>query len=326
MDPIVRKKQLKAAHEQREMVIKKYRLRLEKVHRNGPRFYVAKCWLGHQPVIFKICLYARQIDPRTNNGMKREVITLNHFHAGRRRLFRLASPQVYYHNLIGRTWYIREYLSGEPQNVQESNFVFQEKFFSRNTADWINKFFLHLHRSSQLFPNKLKSVYARHTLETNMELIGWHKVPGYFNLPHIVERVKYFLYRRERLFDTHQKILTHYEPYASHFFKYDKYNFYIIDWENVDWGNPAHDISVIWNRAFLHPGWQKYLIHRFAQKTLYKKSFKDLFKVEALLQGISNIDYFRRTTHPAEKPIKQKAVKFYQNNIAKILTDKFNPY
>ncbi len=326
MDPAVRKKQLSAAKKNKDRIVKRYKLRIAKVNRNGPRFYVAKCWMNHLSVVFKTCLYVNRIDPRTNNGIRREIITLNHFHEHKQTSFHQATPKIHHSNFKGRAWYIREYLDGEPQNIKESNFVFQPSFFKHETADWLVNFFAGMHKFSQRFPAKLKKVYAKHTLATNMELIGWHKIPGFVDFPHAAEQIKYRLIKNEALFDNHQSVLTHYEPYASHFFKYGKNKFYIIDWENVDWGNPAHDISVIWNRAFMHPGWQKYLLNNFKKQTLYKKAFDGLFEVEALLQGISNIDYFMRTTHPAEKPLRKKAVTFYQQNIIKILTGKFDPY
>ncbi|MBU0670660.1 hypothetical protein KKF29_00715, partial [Patescibacteria group bacterium] len=109
MDPAVRKKQLKAARITKDRIVKRYKLRIEKVVRNGPRFYVAKCWMNHLPVVYKTCLYVNRIDPRTNNGIRREVITLNQFHNNKKTLFSAATPKIYRSNFKGRTWYIREY-------------------------------------------------------------------------------------------------------------------------------------------------------------------------------------------------------------------------
>jgi aminoglycoside phosphotransferase (APT) family kinase protein len=119
-------------------------------------------------------------------------------------------------------------------------------------------------------------------------------------------------------------VLTHYEPYASHFFRHDRTEFYMIDWENVDCGDPAHDISVIWQRAFRHPKWQKTLWHAFRRVTPYPRQFDELFKVEIILQGISNLDYFHRTTIPAERRLKRQAIAFYRRAIHLVLTGQFN--
>ncbi|MBU0707718.1 aminoglycoside phosphotransferase family protein [Patescibacteria group bacterium] len=324
MESKEKKDRLLAAKKTQNDIIKKYNLKLLKIIRNGPRFFVAKCQKGQHTVIFKICLYTDKVDPRTNHGIKREALTLKFFHTHPPELFRQATPKILEHNFAGRTWYIREYLDGEPQNVKDSNFVFTTDFFSKKSADWIANFFHKLHYTSHRFPSKQKAIYAKHTMETNIMLIGWYKVGGYFNFPQAAEKIKYFLFKHESLFDTYQNVLTHYEPYASHFFKYNDDDFYLIDWENVDWGNPAHDISIIWNRAFTRPEWQKFLLKQFMKHISFEKDFKDLFSVELVLQGVSNIDYFNQTRHPAEKPIKKKAIAFYRNNVVKAINGKLD--
>ncbi|MDP3964436.1 MAG: phosphotransferase [bacterium] len=326
MQPAVRKKQLELARRHKAELIQHYGLRVKKILRNGPRFFVAECDMKHLPVVFKMCLYTKNIDPRTNHGIRREALTLKHFHKNGPTLFRKSTPKVYASGENPRSWYIREYLAGEPQNVKESNFTFKSSFFSKPTADFIVDFFISLHRASQRFPEPLKKNFARHTLQTNVDLIGWDKLEKFIDLPHISAYAKHFLYERERIFDSHQTVLTHYEPYASHFFKVSPKLFYIIDWENVDWGNPAHDISVIWHRSFHHPSWQSYLIKKFHQKTLYRRAFVDLFEVEVIFQSISNLDYFRRTVHPAERPLKKRALHFYQSNIRQVLSGSLSLY
>ncbi|MDD5567121.1 MAG: phosphotransferase [Patescibacteria group bacterium] len=319
MDLAVKKQQLSLARSSRIKLLAKYKLRLIKVHRNGPRFYVAHCWLGKRPVIFKMCLFAHSLDPRTNEGLKREAVTLKYFHTHKLGLLGQTTPDVAFYGASGRTWYIREHLVGQCQSVRGSNFVFRPSFFTKSTADWLVDFFINLHRASKVLPQSMKGVYARHTLKTNLRLINWPKVPQIIPLPNATDRIKSWFSKQERLFDSNQNVLTHYEPYASHFFYAKQKHFKIIDWENVDWGSPAHDLSIIWNRAFEHPAWQKYLVNKFSKLTSSRRVFKRLFETETILQGLSNIDYFYRTSQPVEKKLKKKAIAFYQKNILEIL-------
>jgi hypothetical protein len=320
----LKKARILAARVEIRRVIKRYKLEVVSVERNGPRFYVARCRHQDKLVVFKICLFTDRVDPRTNAGLRRETITLNYFHSLRNKFFAESTPGVLYSQSTGRTWYIREYLDGQTQNIQHSNFVFKPEFFAPHSIAWIVKFFGGLQQLSRRLPPKLRPLYAKHTLKTNLELIGWRKVPGLIGSADATERIINFLKPYHKTFDNNQTVITHYEPYASHFFRHGPSGFYMIDWENVDCGTPAHDVSVIWHRAFLHPKWQKDLWREFYKATPYPKQFEELFKVEIVLQCIHNLDYFNRTTIPTERKIKRQAIAFYRRAINLVLAGQFN--
>ena len=326
MEPRLTAKERHDGEQHIKRIITAYQLTVLDVYRNGPRFFVAACQMGDRRVIFKMCFKSPKTDPFPNHGLKKEALLLSYFSQRDPRFFQGRTGRIYAYGLIGRRWYIREQLSGEVQNIKDSNFIFKPSFFTAGTIRWYTTFFGRVHRLSHRFPPHLRRVYTGHNLETNMALIGWYKLPQLIDSPQIIERTQRFLLERSRIFDTNQNALTHYEPYASHFFKHGPNKFFIIDWENVDWGTAAHDLSVLWCRGRLHPAWQKALLRSFYRQTLFKKHFWELFTVEVLLQSINNIDYFILTTNPTEKKYAVKALPFFRKVVLNILAGKFHPY
>lgn len=325
MQPILTKKQRRAGERALKRIIDEYDLEVLQVFRNGPRFFVALCQMGVHQVIFKTCFNPLRADPFPNHGLKKEILALRYFSTRPHQQFTGLTPRVFWYGLGSRRWYIREHLVGQPQNVPGSNFIFLESFFTPESIDWFVRFFGQIHRLSRWLPPSLRHVYVSHNLKTNMDLIGWYKLPHLIDFPHITERVRYFLSSHEQLFDNHQRVLTHYEPYASHFFKCDRGTFFVIDWENIDFGTAAHDLSVLWARGALHPYWQHALLKKFYRQTAFKKHFWDLFEIEALLHSINNIDYFLLTSHPAEKRLRPKLLPFFRRMVIRIISGKFQP-
>lgn len=66
----------------------------------------------------------------------------------------------------------------------------------------------------------------------------------------------------------------------------------MIDWENIGWSLPTHDIVTMWMRANRHPAWQRQLYNRFKKLNRSYKKFDDLWTITVLTQSVFNVIAF----------------------------------
>lgn len=304
----------------------KHRLKFLKILRLGPRFLIVLCIRGEKRCVLKINLFEKNINQDTkthNEHLAREAFFLNYIKKQNQYpVLKNGVPIIYDCDLAGlQTWYLKDYAEGEFQNFNKSNFLFKDSFFTKENLNWIIKFFSELHRFSQNLPSNQKKLFHQHNLSDYLNLINGQRVKKIMGAIKIT-KIYHFFKKHEKIFNQNQSALTHFEPYPVHFIKHKK-TMTIIDWENVGWGNSAHDIGVIWLRGFKHPAWQNDLIKKFPLQTPLKKHWLELFKTETIVQSLANLPYLKGTTDPDEKKLVPKIIKFLTTQIDLILNNKF---
>lgn len=320
MNHIVSKKNRAEATRLKTELVALHQLTHEKVLRDGPRFFVGSFRRRQLPVILKICLNPFSIDRHTNGGLQREILALDYLARKQAQFSQTYFLPLYAYGIQGRAWYLRAAASTKPLNLDESNFVFQPRFFALDSAAWAGRFFASLHASSVALPLPLRQRLTKgHTLQVNTALLNWSKLSTLLPASDKRTKIEHFLHDRQRIYDTHQNVLTHYEPYASHFFHSAKLGWSMIDWENVDWGNPAHDLSMLWCRGFEQPQWQARLLRSYLRSAKPTRYFHVLFETEVMLQSVHNLLYFSQPAHPIERRIAAQASRFFRANIHSLL-------
>jgi len=306
-------------------IFDKHQLRLVKILRLGPRFFIALCEKGKTKYVLKINLYERYLnqDTRTHNEhLAREASFLKFIQAQKDfSLLKNGVPKIYDYDLTGQqTWYLKDYTTGNFQNYQQSNFLFKGSFFTQENLNWIIKFFAELHRLSQKLTKKQRGIFHRHQLNDYLKLINGQCIKKIFGPK--LKNIYHFFQKYEKIFNQNQTALTHFEPYPVHFIK-TKESLKIIDWENIGWGNSAHDIAVIWLRAYEKKNWQKILRKKFPLSTPLKNNWEELFKVEIVVQSLANLPYLMGTTDLNEKRVAPKISQFLKEQSDLILANKF---
>jgi len=308
-------------------VLQRQKLQIIKFLRMGPRFLIALCLKNKKRVYIKINLYSRHKnhDCRVcNEHLAREITFLQLVNRQNKfKHLKQGVPLIYAADIKSdRTWFVKEYTEGTFQNINDSNFLFKNSFFNQTNLNWVVKFFDELHAFSLDLPAKTKKTFHYHDMADYLRLINKKEIATILKSQAKVDKIYQFLNKRENLFNKNQLVLTHFEPYAAHFIK-NQASFKVIDWENIGWSNVAHDLGVIWLRAYEHPIWQKKLVEKVYQTSPLAKNWPELFKVELLIQIMANLPYLLGTTDPDEKKVSQKIISFMSKQIDLILNNKF---
>lgn len=316
-------------YNQARQIIDKYNLKITDELRLGMRYYIAEAKKGKQKVIFKINLQNRNDSLGTQQSYKqlrREIEFLSFIKKDSENSFLISAlPDILYSGIgENRIWYIKKYADGQIQSYKDSAFLFRQSFFNKKNIEWLINFINGFEKiSKNKKVKKLKNLYQLTLLDyKNFVAKPSEKINKiYFSNFNVSAAVDKFLKIREKRFNQSQNILCHFEPYAAHFIK-QKNGFCVIDWENIGWGNIAHDISIIWNRAFLRPIWQKELLSEL-DKNLKDDNFKELFEIEILIQSLGNLVFWHYNKNKNELPFRKKYINFAKKNILDILNNKF---
>lgn len=300
---------IKATKEVNSLIVKE-KLNIEKIISLNYRFFIATLTKNNSQTrkLFKIVLFEDDLD-----DIERESLFLKF--AQQQKSLKKYIPTIFDYGGTNYKWYLREYLNGQIQNINHSDFLFKPNFLNKKNTDQLVELFQDLHQASEKVPCKLKKLLSQHNMREEMNWLERAIKRG--DLPISPRRIKKFLRKRKKQFDAAPPVLTHCEPYAPHFIKV-KNEIKLIDWENVKFSNPLHDLSRIWCRIFDNSELRKYLFNKM-QNNFPIENFENIFMAEILMQSIHNLGYFAHTKNPDEKKYKRKIIKFFRQNIIDIV-------
>lgn len=324
-DTTLKKRRLQQAQDAISAILSEKEFRITKELKYGRRFLIAKVAKGSGKAIFKICLFTNSLDRRTNGKFAREILFLQFIGASRHTVLKKSVPPVYHSGLDPRSWYIREYLTGDTQNVDGGDIRFKPSFFNEKNLNWLIKFFTTLQGiKNRELPPKLRS-YLLRSVNFNKQIWTFIKphfelIEGYLRMPGVSKRFGKIVKEYIPAYNQATRVLSHQEPYSSHFIKSNG-RITLIDWENVNWANPVHDMVILWMRAYDHPAWQKKFYLKFKKHYQRYRDFDRLWKLETFTQSCFNIIsyYFHYDT----KDLKGLA-QFSSQKIKEILKDEFS--
>lgn len=292
----------------------------------GPRYFVAKGIHRKQPAIFKICLFSDSVDHLTNEKFSREILFLNYIQCSRFNKVKKAAPYVFASGINPRAWYIREYIKGQAQNISGGNVRFKKNFFDQKNLAWFIALVIDLQqiRSIDLPKNFKHLLYPPDFTKHLWRFISphWQRIENYMKWPRISRLIKKEFKFHAPIYNKAPQVLAHQEPYSCHILK-TRNRTRLIDWENIGWSNPTHDVVNIWMRAHQKPDWQKYLYQRFKRYYHHYKKFDELWTIEVLIQSVFNIIGYHFYN---DKKDLVGLVKFSGKKIREILTGNFNIY
>lgn len=294
-------------------VFDRYAFKPTKPFREGPRFYVIGGEYKGEKAIFKADLEASTKRlPKARLRLRREGIFLRHV-----RLEHV--PKFYARGVEGEIfWLLEEWVPGESQELGESTFLIKDSFFTKQNLKFSLEFLIELHHLSEKPRPEFEKHFSRYTLAAyaDLMLIDRSSLLG----RQLAAKANTFVKKQHRLFNETQTVVTHHELYGPHIFvNHGEMN--VIDWENVGWGNPAHDFVELWMRSFTHPSFQSKLFQRFYAAQKDKEVFDRLFRLEVILQGIGNLNHFKLTKVPEEKKVAREFSEFIVGEIKKAVAD-----
>lgn len=287
-----RVRQLQEVKELVKCVLESHHLKLKRVTKNGPRYFIVECTKNSKKYVFKTCLYAKSFDPSTNSKFIREVLLLKYITGSKKKFLRQAIPEIYKYNTRKRIWSIREYIDGTWQNSATGIVKFKPSFFTLATIKWIIAFIREFQKiNPQKIPGELSKVITRYyplariIYYINRNKTGIIKVIGQKEYRTIIGHLK----SNRNIYNQARLVLAHNEPYASHFIKKKEGDFTLIDWENFGLSNSVHDLAIIWMRASSNPAWQSRLLLEARKNWPRPNSYNSLLKIELLIQSLCNV-------------------------------------
>lgn len=309
-------------------MVKKYRKIFEPVFgrlgfepaksfRAGPRFYVIGGDYKGKKAIFKADLEASAKRlPKARLRLRREGIFLKHV--------RLEYVPDFYARGVEDDvfWILEEWVPGGSQELGESTFLIKDSFFKEENLRYSLEFLKELHRLGKVRQPQFEKHFNRYTLSDYMFLMRIDRVATLGEK--LAREADVFLRKCYRLFGNSQTVITHHELYGPHIFV-NEGDFHVIDWENVGWGNPAHDLVQLWIRSFAHQDFREELFNRFLKLQEERDDFLKLFRLELILQGIGNLNHFKLAEVAEEKKIAGDLSRFLKESVARAVSgDHFN--
>lgn len=326
-----------------QLVFGKLGFAVTKTFREGPRFYVIG-GVYHPPgvdkgekAIFKADLEAEAKRlPKARLRLRREAIFLRHakfkyaprfYSRGTHVKSDVTSDHVASRGIF---WLLEEWVPGKSQESGESAFLIRNSFFTEQNLKHSLNFLKELHRLTQISkpggfgkPRGLVEVFEKHLNRYNLaDYVYLMRIDRPIILgKRLAAKVDAFVNGCHRLFNRNQTVITHHELYGPHIF-ISKDSFKLIDWENVGWGNPAHDFVELWMRSFAHQDFQREFYERFRASQEEKRIFDELFRLEVILQGIGNLSFFKSPDLPEEKKVAKEASAFLKEEIERAVVGK----
>lgn len=266
-------------------------LRLIRIDRRGPRFFVAVVrWRGRL-AIFKSAVNPRSVDYWSNVKFGREVEFLTFIQSSPYRQLRRLAPRVYASSVTGRAWYLREYITGQMFNVRGGNIRFRPVFFRPGRLGQITRALAGLQavRPADLPPRLNRRLRRYDTVARALRVLrpNWPHISRALGDRAAATDLPRILATARRVYDRSPSVLAHHEPYACHFIATGR-DLRLIDWENIAWANPLHDYIILWLRGVGHPQWQRRL-RAAAERQLRPglgKKFAVIWDTDLLLQAI----------------------------------------
>lgn len=260
--------------------------------RFGPRYFVAEGKYQGKTTLFKLCLFPKSYDHLTNEKFSREILFLNFIQNSKYLSLKKATPHIYASNIDTRAWYIREYLYCQAQNINNGNIRFINKFFSTKNYNWFIRTFSQLQKiKKKELPNNLKKLlFPPQTLEYLWRFIGpsQKNLDKFIKHPGATKKIHQQFKKNSHLYKTAPRVLAHQEVYSPHILCSNKY-IKLIDWENIGWALPTHDIVTMWMRAYHHPTWQNKLKQYYLSQNSKMKKKQKLWDITLLMQSTFNV-------------------------------------
>ena len=261
----------------------------------GPRYFVTEGNLAGVKALFKICLYPKSYDHLTNEKFSREILFLNFVNQSNYSILKSAIPKVYASSVGTRAWYFREYLIGKTYNINDGNIRFVNSFFTKKNLDWFTQTFTELQSINKKdLPIEFKRLlFPPQKLSYLWRFIGpyYLRIEKFIGIKGGTAQIKNLFKKYGTMYSSAPRVLAHQEVYAPHVLK-EKNHIKMIDWENIGWSLPTHDLVTMWMRASRHPAWQRQLYKRFKRFHHHYKRFDDLWTITVLTQSVFNIIAF----------------------------------
>ena len=239
-------------------VIQKNHLTIHRVTRRGPRFLVAEVDYAGHPAIWKMCVQSNAVDQWSGKKFAREIRFLDFLRTGTHRTARDFAPRILASAVGARPWYIREHITGHDYSYT-GNIRFRPTFF---TPDRLRAILKNFHDLQSITPAELpkpfrSSLHRYDTIDHWLSFLQpfWGNIGATLNDPAAGNILQAWLIARRPVYARLPVALAHQEPYAPHFFQVAGH-LRLIDWENINWANPASDGTILWMRADGHPSWQ----------------------------------------------------------------------
>jgi len=240
----------------------------------------------------EFCLYPQSYDHLTNEKFSREILFLNFIQNSKYSDLKKATPHIYASDIGTRAWYIREYLDCQAQNINNGNIRFIDKFFTIKNYNWFIKTISQLQKikNHELPKNFKQLLFPPQTLEYLWRFIGpFHKdLDKFVKYPGATRKIHQQFKKNSPIYKSAPRILAHQEVYSPHILCSNKY-IKLIDWENIGWALPTHDIVTMWMRAHKHPAWQNKLKKYFLKTYRNTKNIEKLWNITVLMQSTFNV-------------------------------------
>jgi hypothetical protein len=231
-------------------------------------------------------------------------------------------PQIIALSETSPVWSLRTYIDSRPMSAWDSNFIFSQRFYKQVTPRQAVDFFHKLHRLSDDIPQSLADlvkVFTSTLVNTSRFDRSVKRAATMPQFAAAAERLRECFAAATPRYRDYRRVITQYEPYSCHLFVVDG-KLGLIDWENVGWGHPLQDLSVLWMRCFEAPEWQSEYVRVMEEYGYFEGNGRLFWESELLIQSFANHQYFADGGPVGTPEYDQRGSEFFVTTIEQILT------
>lgn len=301
-------------------IIARENLQVERVVRNGPRYWVGLVHQWKADLILKVVVSDETWSSpdtgkkfTTSDQLRAEITALQGLASHEDRLAGRV-PKLVDSSLGPTVWSLREHIPSQDMAGTVGSLVFRPEFYDlvapRQLVDYI--------LSYQALTPELGELAAATPQSDQTKMIITDLDYPHGHLTRLSEQVGRYLRAHEAWHGQQARVLAHGEVYPPHIFIEDN-QIILIDWENFGLNNQLTDIMPIWIRAYDNPNWRAALKDYVWEKsTLARADLEKLWDIELLYQSSRNLHYLNYSQIESVER-KEAAAASFTANIEEVL-------
>lgn len=222
-------------------------------------------------------------------------------------------------------WSLRTYINEPSMSAWDSSFVFRKDFYNQVQPQQVVRFFHGLHQLSSKLPEPLRRLAIDYVPLT---------LSGRFKEAAVIARaqpkfrdyaaqISTSLERSRPAYQAFERVITHYEPYSCHLFVV-RGRIALIDWENVGWGHPLHDLSIFWMRMIDNAAWRDEFEAQIDARGYFRGSGRLFWDNELMMQSLANLNHLHYGGQFGTPAFTKRAIAFFEATIQRLLNE--SPY
>lgn len=298
-----------------ETIITEHDLTVDRVLRDGPRYWVGLVRQGQDDLILKVLVGNDSwTSPRTGirfttaDLIQAEIDALSGLNHYRDRLAGDV-PRIIASSGGPNAWTLREQVPGTDMSGSTGSLIFRDEFFELVEPEQLADYIL----SYQALTSELGAAAAGTPQSSRSKMMVADLVFPPESIRHLTDKANAYIQARAVWHEAQAKVVAHGEVYPPHIFA-TRRGITLIDWENFSLCNPISDFMQTWVRAFQDTSWQERFERAILDRIpLDREVAQELWDIEKVYQSGRNLNYLYYSDIESEGQKRQAEASFIAN-------------